>query len=129
MSTLGDKRTAKDYLRQNEPKVPLIPGFSGSSQDVKELEAAARDIGFPVMLKASAGGGGKGMRIVREASKLKEELTRAQSEASRSFGSADCILEKYIEAGKHIEIQIVGDSHGNVISLWERECSVQRRHQ
>lgn len=129
MSTLGDKRTAKDYLRQNEPNVPLIPGFAGSSQDVKELEAAAQDIGFPVMLKASAGGGGKGMRIVREASKLQDELNRARSEAARSFGSEDCILEKYIEAGKHIEIQIMGDSYGNVISLWERECSIQRRHQ
>ena len=129
MSTLGDKRTAKDYLRQNEPKVPLIPGFSGSSQNAKDLEAAALEIGFPIMLKASAGGGGKGMRIVREASKLQEELTRAQSEAARSFGNEDCILEKYIEAGKHIEIQIIGDSYGNVVSLWERECSIQRRHQ
>jgi acetyl/propionyl-CoA carboxylase alpha subunit len=129
MSTLGDKRTAKDYLRQNEPNVPLIPGFSGSSQDADELQAVAQEIGFPVMLKASAGGGGKGMRIVREASQLQEELTRARSEAARSFGSEDCILEKYIEAGKHIEIQIVGDSYGNVVSLWERECSIQRRHQ
>jgi acetyl/propionyl-CoA carboxylase alpha subunit len=129
MSTLGDKRTAKDYLRRNEPDVPLIPGFSGSSQDADELQAVAQEIGFPVMLKASAGGGGKGMRIVREASQLQEELTRARSEAARSFGSEDCILEKYIESGKHIEIQIVGDSYGNVVSLWERECSIQRRHQ
>ncbi len=129
MSTLGDKRTAKDYLRQHEPSIPLIPGFADSSQDVTELEIAAKKIGFPVMLKASAGGGGKGMRIVRETSKLQEELERARSEAARSFGSEDCILEKYIEAGKHIEIQIIGDSHGNVISLWERECSIQRRHQ
>lgn len=129
MSTLGDKRTSKDYLRKHEPSVPLIPGFSGSSQNVEDLEAAAAEIGFPVMLKASAGGGGRGMRIVRERSKLREELQTAQSEAARSFGSSDCILEKYIEAGKHIEVQIMGDSHGNVLSLWERECSVQRRHQ
>lgn len=129
MSTLGDKRNSKDYLRKHEPRIPLIPGFTGSSQNSADLETAAERIGFPVMLKASAGGGGKGMRIVRERSKLKEELARAQSEAQRSFGSSDCILEKYIEEAKHIEIQIIGDSHGNVLSLWERECSVQRRHQ
>lgn len=129
MSTLGDKRASKDYLRQHAPEIPLIPGFSGSSQNIEDLETAAERIGFPVMLKASAGGGGRGMRIVHERSKLREELQRAQSEAQRSFGSSDCILEKYIEAGKHIEVQIMGDRHGKVISLWERECSVQRRHQ
>jgi acetyl/propionyl-CoA carboxylase alpha subunit len=129
MSTLGDKRTSKDYLREFAPQVPLIPGFSGSSQNVEDLEVAAAKIGFPVMLKASAGGGGRGMRIVYERSKLQSELGRATSEAARSFGSGDCILEKYIEAGKHIEIQIIGDSHGNVISLYDRECSIQRRHQ
>ncbi|EXJ77042.1 hypothetical protein A1O3_10200 [Capronia epimyces CBS 606.96] len=129
MSTLGDKRSSKDYLRQHEPSVPLIPGFTGSSQNIADLEAAAEEIGFPVMLKASAGGGGRGMRIVHERSKLRDELQSARSEAERSFGSSDCILEKYIEAGKHIEVQIMGDSYGNVVSLWERECSVQRRHQ
>ncbi|EXJ71019.1 uncharacterized protein A1O5_06012 [Cladophialophora psammophila CBS 110553] len=129
MSTLGDKRNSKDYLRKHAPKVPLIPGFTGSSQNVRELETAAEKVGFPVMLKASAGGGGRGMRIVRERSQLAGELARAQSEAQRSFGSSDCILEKYIEAAKHVEVQIIGDSHGKVLSLWERECSVQRRHQ
>ncbi|KAJ9606275.1 hypothetical protein H2200_009236 [Cladophialophora chaetospira] len=129
MSTLGDKRNSKEYLQKHAPSEPLIPGFTGSSQDVKELEAAAEKVGFPVMLKASAGGGGRGMRIVHERSQLAGELARAQSEAKRSFGSSDCILEKYIEAAKHIEVQIIGDSHGKVLSLWERECSVQRRHQ
>ncbi|KIX97670.1 uncharacterized protein Z520_06448 [Fonsecaea multimorphosa CBS 102226] len=129
MSTLGDKRNSKDYLRKHAPSVPLIPGFTGSSQNVEELESAAENVGFPVMLKASAGGGGRGMRIVRERSQLAGELARAQSEAQRSFGSSDCILEKYIEAAKHVEVQIIGDSHGKVFSLWERECSVQRRHQ
>lgn len=129
MSTLGDKRNSKDFLRKHAPSVPLIPGFTGSSQEVEELEVAAEKVGFPVMLKASAGGGGRGMRIVRERSQLAGELMRAQSEAKRSFGSSDCILEKYIEAAKHIEVQILGDSHGTVLSLWERECSVQRRHQ
>lgn len=129
MSILGDKRNSKEYLQKNSSKVPLIPGFSGTSQNVEDLEVAADEIGFPVMLKASAGGGGRGMRIVHEKSKLKDELARATSEAQRSFGSSDCILEKYIEAAKHIEVQILGDSHGAVWSLGERECSVQRRHQ
>lgn len=129
MSTLGDKRSSKDYLSKNAPDVPLIPGFTGSSQDVAALRQAAEEIGFPVMLKASAGGGGKGMRIVREAAQLENELERAQSEAQRSFGSSDCILEKYVESSKHVEIQIVGDAHGDVFSFFDRDCSVQRRHQ
>lgn len=129
MSTLGDKRSSKAYLGEHAPDVPLIPGFAGSSQDAEALRRVAEEIGFPVMLKASAGGGGKGMRIVRESSQLKDELERAQSEAQRSFGSSDCILEKYIESSKHVEIQILGDSHGEVVSFFDRDCSVQRRHQ
>lgn len=129
MSTLGDKRSAKSYLREHEPNVPLIPGVIGDSQQAQELERLATEIGYPIMLKASAGGGGKGMRIVREAGQFRNELARAQSEAARFFGSSDCILEKYIESGKHIEIQILGDQYGNVVSLNERECSIQRRHQ
>lgn len=129
MSVLGDKRNSKEYLQKHSSKVPLIPGFAGTSQNVEDLQAAAVEIGYPVMLKASAGGGGRGMRIVHEKSKLKDELARATSEAQRSFGSSDCILEKYIEAAKHIEVQILGDKHGKVWSLNERECSVQRRHQ
>lgn len=129
MSTLGDKRSSKNYLRTHAPDVPLIPGFAGSSQDAESLSKIAEEIGFPVMLKASAGGGGKGMRIVHEASQLKDELERAQSEARRSFGSDDCILEKFIESSKHVEIQILGDSHGHVVSFLDRDCSVQRRHQ
>ncbi|KAF5518217.1 putative methylcrotonoyl-CoA carboxylase beta chain [Colletotrichum aenigma] len=129
ISTLGDKRTSKEYLRTHAPEVPLIPGFSGSSQNVEDLQDAATRIGFPVMLKASAGGGGKGMRVVRKASQLQSELDRAQSESQRSFGSSDCILEKFIESSKHVEIQIVGDQHGNVVSLFERDCSIQRRNQ
>ena len=95
MSTLGDKRSAKEYLGKRAPDVPLIPGYAGQGQDIESLSKAAADIGFPMMLKASAGGGGKGMRIIREAGDLKDEMERAQSEAQRSFGSADCILEKY----------------------------------
>lgn len=129
MSTLGDKRSSKAYLKDHAADVPLIPGFSGSGQDPDTLASAAEDIGFPVMLKASAGGGGRGMRIVRKKAELQDELERAQSEAQRSFGSSDCILEKYIESSKHVEIQVLGDYHGNVVSLFDRDCSVQRRHQ
>lgn len=130
MLTLGDKRQAKEYLREHEPSIPLIPGYSGPlSVDTDELERQAAEIGFPIMVKASAGGGGRGMRIVRDSTSLREEVASAQSEAQRSFGSGDCILEKYIASGKHVEVQILGDSAGQVISLWERDCSVQRRHQ
>ncbi|CAK7200220.1 hypothetical protein SEUCBS139899_002911 [Sporothrix eucalyptigena] len=129
MSTLGDKRSSKVYLQKHAPNVPLIAGFSGTSTNAEDLEKAATAIGYPVMLKASAGGGGKGMRIVREAAQLREELERVQSEAARSFGSADCILEKYIENSKHVEVQIMGDHHEHVVSFFERDCSVQRRHQ
>lgn len=129
MSMLGDKRRSKEYLAAKAPHVPLIPGFTGSSLEVRDLQDSAKEIGFPIMLKASAGGGGKGMRIVWEASQLADELARVQSEAENSFGSKDCILEKFIEKSKHIEIQVIGDSHGNVLSFWERDCSIQRRHQ
>ena len=129
MSTLGDKRSSKEHLRYNLPTVPLIPGYSGSSLRIEDLKKEAANIGYPVMLKASAGGGGKGIRVVKEPSQLKDELARAQSEASRFFGSSDCILEKYIESSKHVEVQIMGDGYGNVVSFFERDCSVQRRHQ
>lgn len=126
---MGDKRLAKEYLKKNAPDVPLIPGFSGKSQDPAELVKAATEIGFPVMLKAAAGGGGKGMRVVRDAQQLRTELASAQSEAQQSFGNSDCILEKFIEQSKHVEIQIVGDRHGEAVSFFERDCSVQRRNQ
>ncbi|KAH7016766.1 carbamoyl-phosphate synthase L chain, ATP binding domain-containing protein [Ilyonectria destructans] len=131
ITTLGDKREAKEYLAKHEPTVPLIPGYTGSSTGIQleDLERESELIGFPVMIKASAGGGGKGLRIVHDRSALQSEFNRAQSEAQRSFGLSDCILEKYIESGKHVEVQILGDRHGKVLSLWERDCSVQRRHQ
>ncbi|KIX97081.1 uncharacterized protein Z520_07195 [Fonsecaea multimorphosa CBS 102226] len=126
---LGDKREAKKFLSMHVPGVPLIPGYNGSSQDEAVLAAEADRIGYPILIKAAAGGGGRGMRIVHHAEDLHEELNRAQSEALHSFGSPDCLLEKYIENGKHIEIQIVGDASGDILSLYERECSIQRRHQ
>lgn len=129
ISVLGDKRSAKAVLRQDAPSVPLIPGYSGAEQDVNTLILEADKIGYPVMIKASAGGGGKGMRIVHAPKFVQEELSRAKSEAHSLFGSSDCILEKYIQTGKHIEVQIFGDKHGRVLSLFERDCSIQRRHQ
>ena len=129
ISVLGDKRQAKDFLLHEAPQVPLVPGYTGTAQDAQTLELEAEKIGFPVMIKAAAGGGGKGMRIAHSKQSLRDELGGAQSEAKRSFGSSDCLLEKYIEKGKHIEIQILGDSSGKVISLGDRECSIQRRNQ
>lgn len=129
ISVLGDKRAAKEYLTKHEPHIPLIPGYNGKEQDPTELRHFAERIGYPILIKASAGGGGKGMRIVREPKKFEEELLRAQSEAQRSFGSSQCILERYIDNGKHVEIQIVGDNHGTVKCLFDRDCSIQRRHQ
>jgi acetyl/propionyl-CoA carboxylase alpha subunit len=129
ISVLGDKRQAKEFLLREAPQVPLVPGYTGKSQDAHTLEREAEKIGYPVMIKAAAGGGGKGMRIAYDKDSLRSELSSTQSEAKRSFGSSDCLLEKYIERGKHIEIQIMGDSGGNVISLGDRECSIQRRHQ
>ncbi|KAN0091870.1 Carbamoyl-phosphate synthase L chain, ATP binding domain containing protein [Hyaloscypha variabilis] len=129
MAVLGNKRAAKDYLLEHAPEVPLIPGYNGSEQSVDRLTKEADRIGYPVLIKASAGGGGKGMRIIHERNHFSDELARAQSEAERSFGSSDCIIEKYIERSKHIEIQILGDIHGQVVSLLDRECTIQRRHQ
>lgn len=129
ISVLGDKRQAKDFLLREAPQVPLVPGYTGTAQDFHTLEHEAEKIGYPVMMKAAAGGGGKGMRIAYNKQSLHDELGSVQSEAKRSFGSSDCLLEKYIENGKHIEIQILGDCNRNVISLGDRECSIQRRHQ
>ncbi|KAH6664262.1 carbamoyl-phosphate synthase L chain, ATP binding domain-containing protein [Halenospora varia] len=129
MAVLGDKRSAKQYLLKHAPEIPLIPGYNGPEQTVDRLLMESDRIGFPILIKASAGGGGKGMRIVRQREHLRDELERAQSEAQRSFGSSDCILERYIQRSKHVEIQILGDGHGTVVSLMDRECSIQRRHQ
>ncbi|KAI5194394.1 hypothetical protein AUEXF2481DRAFT_6279 [Aureobasidium subglaciale EXF-2481] len=129
IAQLGDKRQAKDYLTKHAPEIPLIPGFSGKEQDSEALRKQADSIGYPVLIKAAAGGGGKGMRVVHHSGSFNGELQQAQSEGLRSFGSSDCLLEKYIERGKHVEIQMLGDSHGNVVTLFDRECSIQRRHQ
>ncbi|WP_370112313.1 biotin carboxylase N-terminal domain-containing protein [Streptacidiphilus sp. MAP12-33] len=124
---MGDKINAKEAVKA--AGVPVVPGSSGDDLDDAALIAAAAEIGFPVLLKPSAGGGGKGMRLVREADRLAEEIAAARREARTSFGDDTLLLERWIDRPRHIEIQILADAHGNVVHLGERECSLQRRHQ
>jgi acetyl-CoA carboxylase biotin carboxylase subunit len=124
---MGNKVRAKQAAR--EAGIPLLPGSTGVVKDPKEAEAIAREIGFPVIVKAAAGGGGKGMKIVREPGALAQAFSTAAAEAVASFNNGDLYIERYVERPRHIEIQIAADEHGNVIHLGERECSVQRRHQ
>jgi acetyl-CoA carboxylase biotin carboxylase subunit len=126
---MGEKEKARAAMKQHG--VPILPGSDGVVASVEEARDWARQVGFPVIFKATAGGGGRGMRIVRNENE--EELPalyrQAQSEASAAFGNGDLYLEKYVEHPRHIEFQVLGDEHGNVVSLGERECSIQRRHQ
>ena len=124
---MGDKATARTLM--DERGVPVAPGYSGDDQSDERLISAAEDIGFPVLVKAAAGGGGKGMSIVRSAEDLPEALATARRLAASAFGNATLLLEAYIDEPRHIEVQIVGDSHGRVIHCFERECSIQRRFQ
>ena len=124
---MGRKDAAKALMI--EAGVPVVPGYHGEDQDPELLAAEAEKIGYPVMIKARAGGGGKGMRLVEEATAFRAALEGAQREGQASFGDPVCLLEKYITQPRHIEIQIFGDGHGNVIHLFERDCSLQRRHQ
>lgn len=123
----GDKSRAREIMLSNG--VPVIPGSEGIIKDVDEAMDLARDMGFPVILKASQGGGGKGMKIVNSEDDLQHAFNMAQREASTAFGSKDLYLEKYISPLRHIEVQIIADDKGNVVHLGERDCSVQRRHQ
>lgn len=127
MRSMGDKSTAKETMQR--VKVPTVPGSGGLLADEQEALSIARDIGYPVMIKATAGGGGRGMRLVREASELPKLFSAAQGEAEAAFGNPGVYLEKFIEKPRHIEIQILADNYGNVIHLGERDCSIQRRHQ
>ncbi|PVC96612.1 acetyl/propionyl-CoA carboxylase subunit alpha [Streptomyces sp. CS090A] len=127
ISLMGDKIRAKETVAAYG--VPVVPGSSGSGLTDAQLESAARDIGTPVLLKPSAGGGGKGMRLVRDAGVLAEEIAAARREARASFGDDTLLVERWIDRPRHIEIQVLADAHGNVIHLGERECSLQRRHQ
>ncbi|MEV5577220.1 acetyl/propionyl/methylcrotonyl-CoA carboxylase subunit alpha [Streptomyces parvus] len=127
IALMGDKIRAKETVAAYG--VPVVPGSSGSGLTDAELESAAREIGTPVLLKPSAGGGGKGMRLVRDAAVLGEEIAAARREARASFGDDTLLVERWIDRPRHIEIQVLADGHGNVIHLGERECSLQRRHQ
>lgn len=127
LELMGNKRAAK--LAMTKAGVPCIPGYQGEDQSDETLIGAAETIGFPVMVKASAGGGGKGMRLVRNAADLKDALRAARAEAESAFGSGELILEKALLEARHVEIQVFGDTQGNVVHLGERDCSIQRRHQ
>ncbi|MEU0333196.1 acetyl-CoA carboxylase biotin carboxylase subunit [Streptomyces sp. NPDC006193] len=127
IALMGDKIRAKETVRA--AGVPVVPGSSGSGLTDEQLAAAAREIGTPVLLKPSAGGGGKGMRLVRDAGRLADEIAAARREARASFGDDTLLVERWIDRPRHIEIQVLADGHGNVVHLGERECSLQRRHQ
>ena len=127
ISLMGDKNAAR--LEMKKAKLPVIPGSNDVIVELSEAKSIAKKIGYPVILKAVSGGGGRGMRIVRSPNHMDEQLSIAQYEAKASFGDSSLYMEKYITNARHIEIQVVGDTKGHVIALGERECSVQRKHQ
>jgi acetyl-CoA carboxylase biotin carboxylase subunit len=124
---MGSKLAAKEAARKFN--IPMVPGSEGAITDVEEAKKLATTIGFPILIKASAGGGGKGMRVVNHAAELEEQMQRAQSEALNAFGDGSVFIEKFVGSPRHIEVQVLGDNYGNIVYLFERECSVQRRHQ
>jgi 3-methylcrotonyl-CoA carboxylase alpha subunit len=127
IDAMGSKSAAKALMEN--AGVPLVPGYHGEAQDLETFRAAAERIGYPVLLKASAGGGGKGMKVVEEESQLADALASAQREAQSSFGDSRMLVEKYVLKPRHVEIQVFADQHGNCLYLNERDCSIQRRHQ
>lgn len=127
INTMGDKMRARELMIK--AGVPVVPGSGKLTDDESQNLKIATDIGFPVMIKASAGGGGKGMRLVEKSEELNSSIRRAKSEALNAFGDDSVYMEKYLKSPHHIEVQILGDTHGNIVHLFERECSVQRRHQ
>lgn len=127
MTAMGSKSGSKALMEK--AGVPLVPGYHGEAQDDATLAKAAERAGFPVLVKASAGGGGRGMRIVRSADELAPAIVSAKREAKAAFGDDRMLIERYVDNPRHIEVQIIGDSHGNLLSLFERECTLQRRHQ
>jgi acetyl-CoA carboxylase biotin carboxylase subunit len=127
MEIMGSKLAAKNAVKAYH--IPLVPGTEKAIESYQEALEKGKEIGFPILIKASAGGGGKGMRVVREESEFEEALTRAQSEAKNAFGDGSVFLERYIGDSKHIEVQVLCDSHDNYLYLFERECTIQRRHQ
>lgn len=127
INAMGDKAFAKETMRKSG--VPVVPGSDGIIKDVAEAKRVAKEIGVPVIIKATAGGGGRGMRIVRDLEEVEKAFNTASSEAESAFGNGGVYIEKYLEEPRHIEIQLLGDKFGTVIHLGERDCSVQRRHQ
>jgi len=127
MEVMGDKLSAKQAVKNYD--VPLVPGIDKAVENFKEAIDIARQIGYPVLIKATAGGGGKGMRLVEKEEDLEEQMKLAQNEARSSFGNDSCFIEKFVTKPRHIEIQVFADKHGNAVHLFERECSIQRRHQ
>jgi len=127
ISLMGDKNAAR--LQMKKAKLPVIPGSESIIVDLEEAKSIAKKIGYPVILKAASGGGGRGMRIVRTPNQMDEQLSIAQYEAKAAFGDPSVYMEKYFENARHIEIQVIGDTNGHVIALGERECSIQRKHQ
>jgi acetyl-CoA carboxylase biotin carboxylase subunit len=127
IALMGVKTTARELMQR--ANVPIVKGFQSDSATIDEFLAQAHEIGFPIMVKAAGGGGGKGIRVVHHADDLAEAVLGAQSEARKAFNDERVFLERYIERGRHIEIQVLADTHGNTVHLFERECSAQRRHQ
>jgi acetyl-CoA carboxylase biotin carboxylase subunit len=127
MSRLGDKNEARKLARQAD--VPVVPGSEGLIEEEREAVRVAHEIGFPVLIKAAAGGGGRGMRVALNDLSLKSALQQARTEAEAAFGNGAVYLERYVEHPRHVEVQVLADHHGKVVHLWERDCSVQRRHQ
>ncbi len=124
---MGDKLAAKEAVKNYD--IPQVPGTDNAITDPNEAKKIAKEIGFPILIKAAAGGGGKGMRVVENEENLEDQMQRAISEAQSSFGDGSVFIEKYITSPRHIEIQVLADTHGNILHLFERECSIQRRHQ
>jgi len=127
IKVMGSKLAAKDAV--NAYDIPMVPGIDEAITDTEKAKLIGRDIGFPILIKASAGGGGKGMRVVEKEENLEDQMKRAISEAESAFGDGSVFIEKYVSSPRHIEIQVLSDTHGNYLHLFERECSVQRRHQ
>lgn len=124
---MGSKLAAKEAVKAYD--IPMVPGIDEAITDIEKAKKIAKEIGFPILIKASAGGGGKGMRVVEKEEDLESQMMRAISEATSAFGDGSVFIEKYVASPRHIEIQVMADSHGNIIYLFERECSIQRRHQ